>query len=144
MRICGHCVDTGDIVLLKQVLELRETSANIVLCISFMNYLYLLGEYGSPGVDTGNISLHEHVLELIDTSANIAQSNFLNYMYFLSENGGHGVDIGNISLTEHVLELIDTSANIVRCNFLELTLTYLVRMAVMALTLTTSRFMSMN
>ncbi len=73
MRICGYCVDTGDIVLLKQVPELTETSANIVLCISFMNYLYLLGEYGGPGVDAVDIALHEHVLELIDTSANIAQ-----------------------------------------------------------------------
>jgi hypothetical protein len=68
---------TGDIVLLKLVLEPRETSANIVLCVSFMNYLYLLRENGGRGVDTGNISLHEHVLELIDTSANIAQRNFL-------------------------------------------------------------------
>ena len=77
MRICNNCVDTGDIVLLKQVLELRETSANIVLCFSFMNYLYLSGENGGHGVDAGDITLHEHVLELIDTSANIAQRNFL-------------------------------------------------------------------
>jgi hypothetical protein len=77
VRICGHCVDTGDIVLLKQVLELRETRANIVLCICFMNYLYLLGENGGPGVDAGDITLHEHVLELMDTSANIAQRHFL-------------------------------------------------------------------
>ncbi len=64
-------------------------------------------------------------------------------MYLLSENGSHGVDAGDIALHEHVLELIDTNANIVWHNFLELTVTYLVRMAVMALTLATSRFMSM-
>ncbi len=77
MRIWSHCVDTSDIVLLKLVLEPRETSANIVLCVSFMNYLYLLSENGGHNVDTGNIWLHEHVLELIDTSANIAPRNFL-------------------------------------------------------------------
>ncbi len=44
--------------------ELGETSATIVLCICFMNYMYfvltLLGEDGGHVVDTGDISLLEH------------------------------------------------------------------------------------
>ncbi len=115
VRICNNCVDTGDIVLLKQVLELRETSANIVLCFSFMNYLYLSGENGGHGVDAGDITLHEHVLELIDISANIAQHKFhkICLLTALGEDGCHGLDASDDTLHEHVLELSKISATIV-------------------------------
>jgi hypothetical protein len=108
---------------IEYVLELGATSATIVLCVSFMNYMYLvltlLGEDGGHGDDTNDILLPEQVLELSETSAYIVLCvSFMKYLYQLRENDGHGFDIGNISLTEHVLELIDTNGNIVRRNFL--------------------------
>ncbi len=60
---------------IEYVLELGDTSATIVLRVSFMNYaclvLTLLGKDGGQGVDTGDILLLEHVPELRETSTSI-------------------------------------------------------------------------
>ncbi len=59
------------------MLELTNTIGPTLHSVSFIKYVYLLGEDGCYVLDAGDIALHEHVLELIDTSANIAQRNFL-------------------------------------------------------------------
>jgi hypothetical protein len=109
---------------IEYVLELGETSATIVLCVSFMNYVYLvltlLGEDGSHGNDTNDILLLEHVPELSQTSPTIYALCQFHELHVLSttllgEDGGHGLDTGHILLLEQVLELSDTSAYIVLC-----------------------------
>ncbi len=76
---------TSGFLSIDHELDLGEASAIIVLCVSFLNYVYLeltlLDEDGGSGVDTGDISHLEHLTELSETSATIVL--YVSFMDFV-------------------------------------------------------------